>query len=258
MDNRKHELEKIKEKAYKKKKGMPWYGVNVTHRISIRIVGVIQGLELPPDLITFFSIILGLIGAFLFCIPREGAYLAGALFIELYYVFDAVDGQYARLRGKTSVTGAYFDYISNHIVQSLMFLGMGSGLFRLTGDPLFAVAGFLAAWGMVFMYVIHDAQASILLQNRGGAQARSKEINKSRKRYSLPKGIFMAAHKTGTFPTTMNIMTLFAIISIVVDKGLILFRFAVLYYAIILNTIWIAKLFQNIRNKKLDIIHKGG
>ncbi|MBD3295920.1 MAG: hypothetical protein GF392_00960, partial [Candidatus Omnitrophica bacterium] len=243
-------LKDLKEKVYKKKKGMPWYGVNVTHRISIRIVEFMQGVEVEPDHITFFSIVLGIIAGLLFTIPEAGFYLAGALFVELYYVFDAVDGQYARLKKKTSTTGAYFDYISNHIVQSVVFAGMGTGLFRGTGEVLYLLSGFLASWGVLFMYIIHDAKASILRKKPLNTEDEGGELKEQD--HSLPKRAFMFLHKTCTFPTTMNIITLCSLISVMINKGLILFRFGVVYYAIIINLVWIAKLIRIIKSKSLD------
>lgn len=258
MTDMANKLQALKEKAYKKKKGMPWYGVNVTHRISIRVVDLIKKEDIDPDLITLVSIFVGLGSALLFMIPNVVIYFMAAIMLEIYYVLDAVDGQYARLKERTSVTGAYFDYISNHIVQSLVFAGMGIGLFNLTWNVWYMIAGFLAAWGMVLMYVIHDARASILF-NRGDVPAETGNVEKGgEEQHSLAKKVFMAMHKTGTFPTTMNIITLLSLISLFANKGLTLFKFAVLYYAIILNIVWAAKLFQFVKNKQLDQVQKGG
>lgn len=251
MGNPAKDLSILREKAYKKKKGMPWYGVNVTHRISIRVVRLIKDCDIEPDHITLLSIILGIVASCLFMIPRVLTYFLGALFLESYYVLDAVDGQYARLKEKTSVTGAYFDYISNHIVQSLVFIGMGIGLFRFEGNPMFMVAGFFAAWGIGFMYAIHDAKSSVLLYRGIIPEAAKNGEYSEENDASLPKKLFMILHKTGTFPTAMNIITVLAIITIIVNKGLILFESAVIYYAIVTNVIWMAKLYKLIKGKML-------
>lgn len=249
-------LQQVKEKAYKKKKGLPWYGTHITHPVSIRIVALLQKIDISPDILTFLTVIFGVISAVLFTFPSVLSYLAGALMLQAYYVFDAVDGQYARLKGKTSLTGAYFDYISNHIVDSLVFLGMGLGLFRSGGEPLFMVCGFFSAWGMIFMYLIHDAQASVLMVRQ--KKMDSTEKSEKKVKVSLPKRIFMIIHGTCTYPAVMNIITILAFLALArTDENLILFKIMIIYYTIALNFIWMTRLAKRIIIKELDTDKKG-
>lgn len=246
------DIAKLKERGYKKKKNLPRYAIWVTHRISIRVVGLLENRDVSPNTITLISIITGIIAGVLFFSPSTISYFIGAIILELYYVLDAVDGQYARVKGRTSFTGAYFDYISNHIVQSLVFLGIGIGMYNQSKQVFFLLAGFFSAWGMLFIYIIFDARHSVLL-NRG---KKIVEEGGEKTRDSFLKKLFMIMHKSCTYPTIMNLISLLALVSILVKipqiKSLILFKILIIYYAIALNLVWMAKLAKSVIRKELD------
>ena len=259
-NNKTSKLEALKDVAYKKKKGMPSYAVRVTHKISIRIVGFIEKIDISPDLITFVSIVMGFFAAAMFTIPGNFVYLVAALLLEFYYILDAVDGQYARTKGKTSLTGGYFDYLSNHIVHSIVFLGIGTGLFRLTGDIIYLIAGIFAGGGMLFTYLIHDAKHSILYKNivkTGELPGVSQGGGTVQVGGSILKRIFVFLHKVCIYPTAMNIITVVALVSFIlslVQQGdsFFIFKFLIIFYSIVLNVVWIAKLAKTVLAKELD------
>ncbi len=248
-------IDELKEKVYKKRKDLPRYAVLVTHEISIRIVWLMRNLDISPNWITAFTILLGVLASGFFTLSSPFAYLLGALILEAYYVFDAVDGQYARFKNKASVTGAYFDYISNHIVHSLVFLGMGIGLYRLSSLNLFLFAGFLASWGMLFMYGIHDVRHTVLGYAKPSTSAAAKKNTKD----SLFKLIFKTLHKTCTYPPILNVITVTSIVTVILclagkDSELLLFKTVLIYYAVAVNAVWITKLAKAIMFKDLDTL----
>jgi phosphatidylglycerophosphate synthase len=63
-----------------------------------------------PNLITTYSLICGLLGAY--CLWR-GFLLAFVLLFSLAYLYDCVDGYMARRYKQTSVFGDYYDHISD-------------------------------------------------------------------------------------------------------------------------------------------------
>lgn len=248
-------IDELKEKVYKKRKDLPRYAVYFTHEISIRIVWFMRNLDISPNWITAFTILLGVLASGFFTLMSPFAYLMGAFILEAYYVFDAVDGQYARFKNKASVTGAYFDYISNHIVHSLVFLGMGIGLYRLSSLNLFLFAGFLASRGMLFMYGIHDVRHTVLSY----AKPSASPVEKKNTRDSLPKIMFKALHKTCTYPPILNVITVTSIVNMVLwvigkDSELLLFKIILIYYAVTVNVVWTTKLAKAITSKDLDTL----
>lgn len=253
------EIEELKKVAYKKKKDLPRYATYITHKISIRIVNILKDYPIKPDWVTGFTIFLGVISALLFCFANKYSILIAAIFLEIYYIFDAVDGQLARVKGQSSLTGAFFDYISNHIVHSLVFLGIGYGLFHRSGNILYFISGAFAAWGMVFMYTIYDARYNVLFHSKGGNANVEKTIATEivGHKTSFLKRIFMLLHQMCRYPTIMNIITTFAVLNFLltkfsISKKPVLFKALIIFYAVAINVVWISKLFRAITKKELD------
>jgi phosphatidylglycerophosphate synthase len=250
-------LKKICYKADEKEK--PLYAQIVTHRFSILAVKLIGGTQITPNQVTFFSIILGLSAAILFAIGKSLSFLAGAFFLEFYYIFDAVDGQLARYKKSSSLSGAYFDYISNHIVQSLVFLSIGYGLFSHFGEVSYLILGIFSSLGMIFMYVIYDARYNILFARKNNLSQLEKynENIKGPNNISFLKRIFMILHWFCRYPTIMNMITVTAVSNLLLiifklSEELILFRWLMVFYAIALNVVWMFKLSKAILTKELD------
>lgn len=77
-----------------------------------------------PNLVTTASLLVGIVAGFQFF---RGEILWGALAYQFSLVLDVVDGMVARMRGKTSEFGAFYDGIVNHIVYILVIIGLGLG-----------------------------------------------------------------------------------------------------------------------------------
>ncbi len=75
-----------------------------------------------PNLITFFSIVLGSLSAYFFFHHKA---LAGAFFLFLSGLFDLIDGVVARTTGKTSKFGAVFDWIADKWVDGFVLGSIG-------------------------------------------------------------------------------------------------------------------------------------
>ena len=79
-------------------------------------------LGVPPNLITFLSLLLGSLSAYFFFHHKA---LTGALFLFLSGLFDLMDGIVARTTGKTSKFGAVFDWIADKWVDGFVLGSIG-------------------------------------------------------------------------------------------------------------------------------------
>ena len=68
----------------------------------------------------------------------RGAYLAGALLLQLKTVLDNADGQLARMSGRVTSFGRYLDSESDLLVDAAVFAGLGLHI-----GPWAALAGFV-------------------------------------------------------------------------------------------------------------------
>ena len=89
---------------------------------------------IPPNFITFGGFLVVVIAAILI---YNGEFRIGGVVLILGSIFDAIDGQIARKKGKTSKFGAFFDstldrYAEFFIFFAIAFAGKGSLLLFLS------------------------------------------------------------------------------------------------------------------------------
>jgi archaetidylinositol phosphate synthase len=102
-----------------------------------------------PNHLTTLRLLIGVAGAFLLA---RGDFLhvnIGAFLIVLSNFVDHTDGELARISGKTSRIGHFYDLAADAIVTVLLFLGMGWGLgggdWRVPPAVLGGIAGVAVA-----------------------------------------------------------------------------------------------------------------
>ncbi len=77
-------------------------------------------LFLKPNHLTTLSLVLAILGFITFIFQY---FLLAFLFYSLAVLFDAIDGEVARIKGETSLKGAYLDTIIDRYVEFVILLG---------------------------------------------------------------------------------------------------------------------------------------
>lgn len=115
-------------------------------RLARRLVRPLAGLGMDPNHITGLGLALALGAAWLFAQgePAAASWAAG-LFVVARFL-DHFDGELARLTGRTSRFGYYFDYVTGGLSYAALYTGVGIGL---AGGPMGALAGILGIAGAV-------------------------------------------------------------------------------------------------------------
>lgn len=80
-------------------------------------------LKVTPNVITVWGFILCSISAYFF---HKGMVGAGGWFMIFGATFDMFDGHLARLTGKASKSGAFFDSVMDRFSEGVVFLGLAS------------------------------------------------------------------------------------------------------------------------------------
>ena len=97
-------------------------------RLAYRIIYPLRNSTLTPNHLTWIRLFFGVLACFALA---EGSYFwtnVGSILFVLSNFLDHTDGEFARLTGKVSVSGHYFDLGSDAAVNILLFLGIGIGL----------------------------------------------------------------------------------------------------------------------------------
>jgi len=107
-----------------------WASFGVLPLANRLVVLVCNYTDLTPNQITAVSSVFRLLSALCFLGGSRWGMVAGALSYYLAYVIDCVDGPVARLKGKSSTSGRYFDHLSDLVgdLFILAALGYGQGL----------------------------------------------------------------------------------------------------------------------------------
>jgi len=99
-----------------------------------------------PNMVTLFSIAVGLVGAFLLGKGTYGSQVLGAFLFVASTILDGVDGEMARLLLGETNFGHYLDIGGDNVVHVAVFVGIALGLYGMTANPLYLWAlGFLLA-----------------------------------------------------------------------------------------------------------------
>lgn len=105
------------------------------------LVYLLRSTPVTPNQITFLSLFTSLLSAAALLLWRDrlGLGVAAAL-IYLAFVLDCVDGQLARITGRTSEVGSYLDFLVDEL-KAVTLIAAGAGRLAWLGEP--ALAGTL-------------------------------------------------------------------------------------------------------------------
>jgi CDP-diacylglycerol--glycerol-3-phosphate 3-phosphatidyltransferase len=119
----------------------------IGRRIFVKpVVKVLVLLNVPPMLITIFSLILAII-AFLFY--WRGLFLLGALFLILCGLFDTFDGEVARQTNRVTKIGGFLDSTIDRINEFIIYFGLF--LYYHIHAPYATLWVFLALFGSMMV-----------------------------------------------------------------------------------------------------------
>lgn len=96
-------------------------------RMAARLAKPLARTPLTPNMVTTMSLLMGLTAAGCFASGEQMLVAAGGLLFMLACLSDHVDGELARLTGRTSTFGHYYDRATAAIVYTTSFLGIGVG-----------------------------------------------------------------------------------------------------------------------------------
>jgi len=154
---------------------------------SIFVTRFLARTPITPNQITVVSVLIFLAGVSYFVIPGYAAPVVGAVLVYISIIFDACDGEIARLKGnKSGVGDIYTEPVSHDIQYALMFIPLSLGAYMRTGSVIIIYVGFAAAVAKLmtrFLIMRFDVMQSILRERRG-------EMAPQRSVSPVPKNIF--------------------------------------------------------------------
>ena len=128
---------------------------------SIYLTSLLIKTPMSANQVTALFIVMGWGIAALMAVGTPAAMLTGGVLLQVWFIFDGVDGELARYRGTASLKGMYLDHMSHAMVRPFVFAGIGWGLYRTTGHASMVAAGGLAAISSVLLPLSSAMKASV-------------------------------------------------------------------------------------------------
>jgi phosphatidylglycerophosphate synthase len=128
-------------------------------RLAALLVRPLVATRVHPNHLTTLSLLTGLTAAALYGTADRTAANWGAALYLLTNLLDNADGELARLAGKTSVAGGFYDRLCDLVVRASLFMGMGLGLRAGLLGNWALVAGVVAAAAFVIIFTLRTGLA---------------------------------------------------------------------------------------------------
>lgn len=133
-----------------RRSGEHWAGLLYMRRVSLRVTRLLVGTRVTPNQLTMLMTVSGAATGPLLLVPGPAGVVLAALAMQGYLLLDCVDGEVARWKRMTSLTGVYLDRIGAYLAEASLFAGAGFRADRLHPGG-YAVLGLTAALGAVLI-----------------------------------------------------------------------------------------------------------
>jgi len=119
-----------------------------------------QLLKTPvtPNQITVFVTLIGVAAGCLMAQPGYAAKVEGSLVFLFTSILDGCDGEVARAKQMMSKLGGWLDLWGDNVVHIAVFYGLGIGLFKDRGNPVYVTLGRIAVLGTIVSAVLASYQ----------------------------------------------------------------------------------------------------
>jgi phosphatidylglycerophosphate synthase len=116
-----------------RRNGEHWLALLWLRNVSLRLTAALVRTPVTANQLTGLMICVGLFAALAAALPGLPWALVAAGLVLVYFVLDLCDGEVARWRGTTSVTGVYLDRVGHYVVEAALLVAYG---FRAGGQQL--------------------------------------------------------------------------------------------------------------------------
>lgn len=126
----------------------------MNRRISVPISRQLINFPITPNMVSIFTLGVGIVSAAFFALGGYWSMLLGAVLSVWASILDGCDGEVARLKLLNSEFGCWLETICDYLYYLLIFSGMTIGLTRSTGNRMNLVWGALLLFGAVTSFLV--------------------------------------------------------------------------------------------------------
>lgn len=250
------ELNKLCQKPHYKEVGN-WMVRKILRPAAVPITWLLLHTPISANQVTLAAILIGLFGNCLLALPASSSFLWGTILLQLWYLLDHVDGQIARYRKTSSLTGRFYDFLMHHMIHGTVLMGLGWHTWKSAGHDLWLFWTFVVSSCLIFFNLLFDIQYKAYFEKISLLTA----VSIKEKQLSLPISksaapplhyCFSLVHKSCEMHVIMNIMTLGAILQMFLAPKVDFRALIFFYYSAAVPILFITKTHRLIRSKKID------
>ena len=225
-----------------------WYARIVCRRFSVYFTWLLLRTPITPNQITSLMILIGIVGGIFLGMKGSLNGLIGVLFLQLFLIFDCVDGEIARYKRKFSSKGKLLDLIANDVVFISLFSGLIFKIFNgnykifnfsLSYNPLVTILG-ISATIFFLLFKLSSYYAKEVDQK---LRERDSFLKLSIFNTKIKLIILQIVNNLASPPTIIVIVTLGAIFNI--------FSYILFFYAVFFPLYYFASLALKLKNKEV-------
>ncbi len=133
-------------------------------RVIARLLNSLTGGHLHPHVVTFTGLVMHLPIAYFIA---DGKLILAAILLIIFGLFDALDGELARLQKRASLTGMLFDSVTDRVKEIILYAGITYALVT-SAHPLYAIWAAVAAGTSVLVSYINAWGDVVMTHNNSG------------------------------------------------------------------------------------------
>jgi phosphatidylglycerophosphate synthase len=138
----------------------------LNRRISIPISRQLIKWPITPNMVSLFTLAVGLASSLLFATGSYRYMLAGALLSLWASILDGCDGEVARLKLMESDFGCWLETACDYLYYLSLLIGLMSGLERTSGSKAYLIGGAVLLFGAVASFLAVALQRHVLASER--------------------------------------------------------------------------------------------
>lgn len=163
------------------------FSAALVRSVSIYFTWLFLQTKISGNGVSILNVIIGILAAACFIGGSFWFYALGTALFILNAILDGCDGEVARYREQSSLTGLFADRINSIFGLPLMLFGISVGLYHQYGSVWVLFLGFGAAWGFNALRLVKTNIDSTLIDALTRSKARmEKQVNKNDHRHIAP------------------------------------------------------------------------
>lgn len=232
--------------------------------LAVPMTWLLLHTPISANQVTIAATIVGMIACSIIAIPGTSYFFSACLLLQFWYYLDHVDGQIARYRKQSSLSGRFFDFIMHHLIHHMLILGISLYAYQIEGTIFSLCLGMMMSVLISIFNLSYDAEAKTFLEKLLSDSsekplkinpqnlADQKEASHSNHSKNKFKFLYSLIHKSCEIHVMMNLLTLFSILELfkIGDFSWRLLTWKI--YLVLIPILTLTKLYHVIQNKKID------